>query len=611
MRNRSIMTMSIILVGLALGIWLLGKPGRLTSELVLRRQLLSEASTLPVGQDGAIQDSLQPEIAFGGTIDLSQPQPPSPTGDSQYERWQNGEIDLENEGLISEAEQLALQAEALKLPVSNNVQNPTGGPIPAGPIKALDFDSLDVNDCCASGVNVPPDPEMAVGANHIIAVVNVAIEMYNKSGGVILPPTTFSSLFNGVSGCTTGLFDPNVLYDESTGRFFLAIDGDGDYYCMAVSASTNPVGVWYRYRISTHSDNPALFFDYPHAGVGRQAIYLGANMFDRFSGQFSESRVWAFDKFAMYSGQPSIATARRSLPSAEDTPQPANLHGYGQGTWPTGGPHYFITETNFNGATYSVFAWNDPFGANSFWKTGTFNMVAATGITAGFPIDAPQAGSSLKLMANDWRPQDAEYRNGYIWTSNTVACNPGGGSVDCVRWAQVNPVNGAIVQAGVLGSPGEYRIFADVAANHCNDMAIGYTKTSNAIFPGIWVAGREGTDPAGTVDAEQPLKVGQRSYNAFSSLKRWGDYTGFTNDPNGRDFWYMGQYSKNVANPYDTNWGTYIGCFVPPSCAPPLSALAKGTPVEAMSGLDPRVYLPMVTSPEPPPTLPCGYAVGP
>jgi hypothetical protein len=610
MRFRNRLTIVLILVLLVMGVWSIGQTGRLSPESPLRRQLLSTAGTLTLQQNPIGEPLPEPEVVFGGAIDLTQPLPPASGGDSQYERWQNGEIDLENEGLVSEAEQFALQAAALKLPVSEQIQNPAEGPIPAGPVKAQSFDSLDVNDCCGGGANVPPDPEMAVGANHIIAAVNVAIEMYNKSGDVVLPPTTFATLFSGVSGCTSDLFDPNVLYDESTGRFFLGIDANGDNYCMAASATNNPVGVWYRYRIATHSDNSALFFDYPHAGVGRTAIYMGANMFNRTTRQFVESRVWAFNKAAMYAGQPTVATVWLSLSSSEDTPQPANLHGYAQGTWPTSGPHYFITETNFNGATYSVFAWNDPFGANTLLKTGTFNLVTATGVAAGFPIDAPQAGSSLKLMANDWRAQDAEYRNGYLWTSNTVACNPGGGTVDCVRWAQVNPVNGTIVQAGVLGSPGEYRIFADLAANHCNDMAIGYTKTSPAIFPGIWVAGRDGSDPAGTVEAEQVLKAGEVPYSAFNSLKRWGDYTGMTSDPNGRDFWYIGQYSKNLTNNYDTTWGNYIGCYVPPNCSPPLPALMTGSGVEAMAGLNPLVYLPLTTNPMPP-ALPCGYAVNP
>jgi hypothetical protein len=206
--------------------------------------------------------------------------------------------------------------------------------------------------------------------------------------------------------------------------------------------------------------------------------------------------------------------------------------------------------------------------------------------------------------------QDNEYRNGFLWTTNTITCNPGGGSVSCVRWAQVNPVNATIVQAGVIGSPNEYRFFSDVAANHCSDMVMGYTKSSVNMYPGIWVAGREAADPVNTLQGEAQMKSGEASYNAFDGTPfRWGDYTGLTSDPNGRDFWYIGQYSKNVSHPA-ANWGTYVGCYQPVSCSVPNAANGHGDGNSAEStailpeGFDQFSYLPAITYD---PSLPCGY----
>ena len=73
---------------------------------------------------------------------------------------------------------------------------------------------------------------------------------------------------------------------------------------------------------------------------------MGANM---FSGSFVDSRVWALDKAAMYTGA-AAAFLMQNLGSTQDTPQPMNLHGWAQGTWPTDLKHYIITETGFNGA---------------------------------------------------------------------------------------------------------------------------------------------------------------------------------------------------------------------------------------------------------------------
>jgi hypothetical protein len=176
------------------------------------------------------------------------------------------------------------------------------------------------------------------------------------------------------------------------------------------------------------------------------------------------------------------------------------------------------------------------------------------------PVNTPQSGGSA-LQGNDFRPQDFEYRNGFAWTSSTIACNPGGGTVNCVRWAQINPATATVVDAGVYASSGQYRTFADLAVDGCDNMAVGYTKSSSSMFPSIWVTGRESSDPAGTLQAETQLKAGEITYTAFDSApRRWGDYTEMTIDPAGATFWYLGEYSKNTGTT-SGRWGTYIGSF--------------------------------------------------
>lgn len=494
-----------------------------------------------------------------------------PTGvrdpDNQLDRWRRGEIDLdENEGMRTRAELAAMREAARKLEPSDAVQTAVSGPALNAPTAGTGFDSIDYNDCCGGGGNVPPDPELAAGPNHVIAVVNVAFEIYDTNGNSLQPPTTFASFMSGNASCT-GVFDPNAHYDEAADRFILGIDADGTHYCVAVSQTGDPTGAWNIYAFQTGSSQD--FFDYPHAGVGNDAIYMGGNIFScrgPFSCRFGEARIWAFDKAAMYAGAPA-AFVTRSLGSNEDTPQPLNLHGWNQGTWPAGGPHYFLTETGYNGAHYSIFAWNDPFGSNTLTTVGTVDLVAATGVSAGMPVDVPQAGSSAKLQANDFRPQDFEYRNGYAWSVQTIACNPGGGTVDCIRWVQLDPATATVIDAGVYGSNGDYRFFGDLAVNHCNDMAVGYTKSGTSIYPGIWVTGRESGDPAGTLQAETQLKAGEISYTAFDgSPHRWGDYTEMTIGPDGETFWYLGQYSKITGNA-DGRWGTYIGSFSYANCS--------------------------------------------
>ncbi|MGH2536780.1 MAG: Ig-like domain-containing protein [Candidatus Promineifilaceae bacterium] len=504
---------------------------------------------------GAVSDAPVAPVV----VDLAEVAPGQYDPNNQYDRWLRGEIEFEHEGIVSEEQMAALQAASLELRPSDGVQQAAEGS--RAPVPGVAFDSLDFTQCCGGGGNVPPDPELAVGPNHAIAVVNVAFEIYSTNGNVLVPATTFASFMSGNPNCT-GVFDPNALYDESADRYILGIDADGAGYCLAVSQTGDPTTTWNLYFFPTGSN----FFDYPHAGVGNDAIYMGANIFscNIFTCSFLRSQVWAFDKAEMYAGQPA-SFVTRNLATSEDTPQPLNLHGWAQGTWPAGGPHYFFTETNYNGATYSVFSWNDPFGADTFVNEGTVDLVNATGVSAGMPVNVPQSGGQT-VQANDFRPQDFEFRNGFAWSVQTIACNPGGGTVDCIRWAQIDPAAAAVVDAGVYASSGQYRFFGDLAANHCNDMAVGYTKSSSSMWPSIWYTGRESDDPAGSLQAEAQLKAGELTYTAFDSApRRWGDYTEMTIAPDGETFWYLGEYSKNTGTTQG-RWGTYIGSFSFPDC---------------------------------------------
>jgi PKD repeat protein len=420
---------------------------------------------------------------------------------------------------------------------------------PAAP--ASGFPTIDYNDCCGSGGNVPPDPEMAAGPGHVIAVVNVAFEIFDTNGKSLLGPTTFASFFSGVSGCT-GVFDPNANYDEAEDRFIIGIDGNGADYCIAVSQTGDPTGAWYLYSFQTASKRD--FFDYPHAGVGDDAIYMGANIFG--VRRFKEGRIWAIDKFDMYNGDaPTVVSFGTG---SDGTPQPMNLHGWNQGTWPSDGVHYILTDgQSFDGRNYGVWSWTNPFGGSNPVKQGEVDLNAATGINAGSPVDAPQQGGG-NLQANDWRGQDAEYRDGDIWMSNAQSCNPGEGTVNCARWAQIDPTGPSVVNAGVYGGVGEYRSFPDLAVDACGNMMMGYSKTSSSMDPGVYAVGR---DSSGAVGSEITVKAGEIGYDAFDgSPHRWGDYTEMTISPDGSTFWYLGEYSKITGNA-NGRWGTWISSF--------------------------------------------------
>lgn len=116
-------------------------------------------------------------------------------------------------GPIPAAEVERLREAARTLAPSDRI-NAAQPPSDRSPLAGLGFPSIDYTQCCGGGGNVPPDPELAVGPNHIIAVVNVAFAIYDKSGALLAGPFTISSLFSPIGGACSAVFDPNVLYDE-------------------------------------------------------------------------------------------------------------------------------------------------------------------------------------------------------------------------------------------------------------------------------------------------------------------------------------------------------------------------------------------------------------
>ncbi len=205
MSRRNVVSLVMVLVLGAVGIWLLGRPSGLTPESASRQQARLGALA-PAGASGAEPAPAAPSEQTEGqlvepvVVNLAD----IPAGvydpNNQFDRWQRGELDLdENESIVSEAQAEALRAAALKLEPSANIQQAQSGPGLSAPVLGISFPSIDINGCCGGGANVPPDPEMAAGPNHLIAAVNVSFQIYNKAGASLAGPITYSSFF-----CTPG-----------------------------------------------------------------------------------------------------------------------------------------------------------------------------------------------------------------------------------------------------------------------------------------------------------------------------------------------------------------------------------------------------------------------
>ncbi len=101
----------------------------------------------------------------------------------------------------------------------------------------------------------PPDPNMDVGEDHILQMINLVWTVYNKDGTMAMDPLPNNALWTDFGGlCETfNRGDPITLYDDDAGRWmtsqFAFNDAASDVaQCVAVSVTSDPTGEWYRYR---------------------------------------------------------------------------------------------------------------------------------------------------------------------------------------------------------------------------------------------------------------------------------------------------------------------------------------------------------------------------
>jgi hypothetical protein len=467
---------------------------------------------------------------------------------------------------IQDAADLKTPANSLVSPDSSNfVTQPDAPPGPATV-------SVSQNDPTAFG-KTPPDVDMAAGPNHIITDYNLVYSIFPKTGGVAtVSGATFRSLFTGLTNCGTAsggggtnLSDPQVSYDDEKDRFVFAMLGyhtgvggavTASWLCLAATKTGDPVagGFWNAQVAITPLPQLA---DYPHIGIGEDAIFIGTNNFD--ANGFVAPMITAVNKANLYAGV--VPATRATVMGDNFRPQPAERRGYKQGGYPPPGtPHFFVVENGTTGLG-EIWRWPQPtFTSNAaFW--GNFNTFS------GSPEDPNNAAySSWFIDSLNTGYMDAELRWPKLWTARTGVVNKVTSVDDAVQWAEVD-VSGT---TPVLGNSGLYTVsgnqlwLPDVTVDRLNNFAVGMSRASatGPVLVGPYITGREAggaaPTPANTLEALTVSKVGDKIFTGALSTSqdsyRWGDYQGVAIDPDGCTIWFNGPYSANVTGNTTASW---------------------------------------------------------
>ena len=443
-----------------------------------------------------------------------------------------------------------------------------------------------------SNVNgvLPPDTNGDVGPNHFVQMVNLSFAVYSKGTPTTPPallygPAAANTLWSGFGGpCeTTNDGDPIVRYDHLADRWVmsqLAIPNNffgillfGPFYeCIAVSATSDPLGAYNRYQYSFDKLN-----DYPKFAVWPDGYYMTMNQYTSVSLQFAGQGVVAFDRAKMLTGQPASAiyydlasvdmNLAAMLPGDLDGPAP-----------PAGSPAYFAQiDDDAWGVTPSdqIQIWQ----FHTDWTTPSQSFFTRVAALPTAPFDSDLCGNSRNCLAqpgttatidamSDRLMYRLQYRNfgdhESLVVNHTVDAD--GADHAGIRWYEIrNPGSSpSIYQQGTYAPDLDHRWMGSVALDASGNMALGFSVTGVSTFPSIRYTGRLAADPPNMMTlGENDLMVGTGSQT--NSSGRWGDYSMMVVDP-GDDctFWYTQEYYATTS---DAGWQTRIGSFSLPNCS--------------------------------------------
>jgi len=479
-----------------------------------------------------------------------------------------------------------------------------------------------------------PDVSGAPGTYWYVQAVNDDIAVYQKDGTQV-----YANKLNGFwsdFGYTGTLCDqsafrgqPNVLFDEGSGRFVIAdvayddID-DGPYYICIITSDEEGIALS-SYALDTDTGINNYYPDAVKMGIWQDSYYFAANMVDIDNNGLVRTpkgvKVWAlkaadmttckdlnfdticeFDFMSHFLSEAAfdyeylVPSTYSGLAPAADTPN--YFASIKQGK-------FYIWEFDVDWNSFiSSFgnSYNPNYTINtdtaSIWATGS--IVPQWDVSEKVAVHGERLGSPLQYRIVDGVPA--------LWVTHAVEANPGPGTGQ--RWYEIRfdeQDKPLFFQQGTHTPDNDYRWNGSLAVDGEGNMALGYnvstdeTNPALAFYPEIRYAGRLRTDLNGTLPRTEVLfeEGGIPVYNGSQYDTDgvpdgpWGRQSHMSVDPlDDCIFWYTNMYYDVDSN--GTDWRTVIGWFSFPQCGAGqnkrISLSTQDAQGNGTSGLDFEMY---------------------
>lgn len=390
---------------------------------------------------------------------------------------------------------------------------------------------------------VPPDPQIAAGAGHVMEVVNVYYSIWATSG--VLERTGSLTTFFGRAALEY-LTDPKIEFDGLSQRWFVSMDDlNVSSVLVAVSTTSDPLGPWAFTSFASSSMCP----DQPLLGVGSEVVVLSVNAFSSCTGSalYLGAEYWVINKTQLVQG--ATPSYRRFGPTAGM-----------MSVYPvralTASPTFYMVSVGWALTPTTILSIYGVTGV----PPAAVNVASDFAIVAtiSMPPNGEQPGTPLQVNTGDSRVLDAFANGGHIWLTFGDSCLPLGATSNrsCFRLTELNAVTGSVLQAFDVGQATRDLFYPAIAEDVAGDLVVVFGYSSSSEYPGIMIATQNAGDAANTLRAPTIVRTGLGSEALWcpdSVSCRYGDYFGAWTDPMDPSVvWTVGEYGGTQG------WGTEV-----------------------------------------------------
>jgi hypothetical protein len=407
---------------------------------------------------------------------------------------------------------------------------------------AQDFGGVDQT------VSSPPDPDIAVGPNHVVVVVNQRFAFFDKCGNNL-----FQSFFSTFAGNTTDrFFDPKVIYDRYDDRWIMTIckrnvSQETSHVAIWISDDDNPVGNWCGWYINY---GPNGWADYQDVGADADAVIITVNMFT-WGGGLQHAHIRIIDKADMLACNFLDSAFWYNITNPKDGSLAACIRASDPMSWSS---DYWLITSKFAGGDFLTL-WSIRGG----WASPTLLSWNLDVSTYDDPPPLVQPNGTY-VDCGDARLLNAAFYNGYLWAGH--ARRHPWISVDYSGFVvfQVSTTSKTIISEDGYAANGHYIAYPSVELDKTGNGVVCYSHGGPTRFIGTYY---RNLAHGGPLSSASMLAFGWTNYEDLynagtpSDPFRWGDYLGSDLDPyDDKTLWIYGQYTSMDSYP---PWDTHVG----------------------------------------------------